>query len=246
MTPLDLVEPTAADPTLNIILYGPGGAGKTTNACSAPGPILVGNAEGPSALRYARGLYGNDKIREVEITGAKVLDEIYLHFASGQAEEKTFILDSVGETYQKLVEELAGGGRPSLQNYGDVNTKIERFVRAMRDLDVNVVLLAHEQLDGDGDAAMLRPATGGKKLPEKLVAAVDIVGYCGVVPATEDTPTRYVAQLIEHAGRRAKDRSGALGDSRDIDLSEWIETAIGAMSGATSTTKNNSKKEKAK
>lgn len=231
---LDFVQPKDLAPTLNFLLFGPGGTGKTVNACSAPGPILVGNAEGESALRFARGMWGDEKIHEVEITGAKVLDDIYLHFAKGDAVEKTLVIDSMGEVYQKLLDELAGGGRASLQNYGDVNTKIERFVRAVRDLPINVVLIAHEQVDDEDGVVTRRPATGGKKLPEKVVAAVDVVGYCGVVPATEDRPTRYMAQLVEHAGRRAKDRTGGLGDSRDVDISEWIEAGVAAMSGSRS------------
>lgn len=230
MTPLTFVEPSSAAPTLNILLYGPGGTGKTVNACSAPGPVLVGNAEGAGALRFARGKWGNDKIHEFPITKAKDLDDLFLHIREG-CEEKTLVLDSVGEIYQRLVEELAGSGRASLQNYGDVNTKIERFVRAVKDLPINVVLIAHEELVEDDGATIKRPATGGKKLPEKLVAAVDVVGYCGVIPESEDTSRRWVAQLVEANGRRAKDRSGALGKSRDIDLSEWIPEAVEAMNG---------------
>jgi hypothetical protein len=228
---LTFVEPSAVAPTLNILLYGPGGTGKTVNACSAPGPVLVGNAEGESALRFARGKWGDDKIHEKAISCAKDLDDIFVHVREG-CEEKTLVIDSVGEVYQRLVEELAGSGRASLQNYGDVNTKIERFVRAIKDLPINVVLIAHEQLDEDDGASIKRPATGGKKLPEKLVAAVDVVGYCAVLPESEDTPRRYVAQLVEANGKRAKDRSGGLGKMRDIDLSEWIPTAVEAMSSA--------------
>lgn len=228
MTPLDFVQPSAVAPTMNILLYGPGGTGKTVNACSAPGPVLVGNAEGESALRFARGKWGDEKIHEKAITCAKDLDDIFVHVRAG-CEEKTLVIDSVGEVYQRLVEELAGSGRASLQNYGDVNTKIERFVRAVKDLPINVVLIAHEQLDEDDGASIKRPATGGKKLPEKLVAAVDVVGYCAVIPEAEDAPRRYVAQLVEANGRRAKDRSGALGKLRDVDLSEWIPTAVESM-----------------
>jgi hypothetical protein len=227
---LTFVEPSAVAPTMNILLYGPGGTGKTVNACSAPGPVLVGNAEGESALRFARGKWGDEKIHEKAITCAKDLDDIFVHVREG-CEEKTLVIDSVGEVYQRLVEELAGTGRASLQNYGDVNTKIERFVRAIKDLPINVVLIAHEQLDEDDGASIKRPATGGKKLPEKLVAAVDVVGYCAVIPEAEDAPRRYVAQLVEANGKRAKDRSGALGKVRDIDLSEWIPTAVESMSG---------------
>lgn len=227
---LEFVTPKEVAPTINIGLYGPGGTGKSVGACSAPGPILYGNAEGETALLYARGLYGDEKIHEVPVTCAADLDALFLHMKNG-CEEQTFVLDTIGETYQRLVEELAGSGRASLQNYGDVNTKLERFIRAIRDLPINVVILAHEQVDDEEGEVTRRPSTGGKKLPEKIVAMMDVVGYTAVVPATDDEPARYVAQLVEAKGRRAKDRSGALGVTREINLSEWIPTAVEAMRG---------------
>lgn len=248
---LEFVKPTEVAPTINIGLFGPGGTGKSVGACTAPGPILYGNAEGETALLFARGLFGDDKIHEYPVTKAADLDALFMHMKDG-CEEQTFVLDTVGETYQRLVEELAGGGRASLQNYGDVNTKLERFIRAIRDLPINVVLLCHEQVDDEEGEVTRRPSTGGKKLPEKLVAMMDVVGYTAVVPATEDTPTRYVAQLVEAKGRRAKDRSGALGVTRDLNLSEWIPVAVEAMRGgqqsleesATETKKDTSKSSK--
>lgn len=230
MSPLEFVKPKDVAPTLNMALFGPGGTGKTVAACSAPGPILYGNAEGETALLYARGLYGDDKIHEVAVSKSADLDALFLHMQGG-CEEQTFVLDTIGETYQRLVEELAGTGRASLQNYGDVNTKLERFIRAIRDLPINVVILAHEQVDDEEGEVTRRPLTGGKKLPEKLIAMMDVVGYTAVVPATDDEPAKYVAQLVEAKGRRAKDRSGALGTTRPLDLGEWIPVAIEAMRG---------------
>jgi len=223
MTPLTFVEPTEVEPTLNILLYGPPGTGKTMGACSAPGPILVLNAEGPGAIRYARNFYG-DKIREVVFTGEETLTEAFLYLREGTGGEKTVIVDTIGEVYRVLLEQI-GGERPKIQHYGDVNTKLERFVRALRDLSINVVLIAHEQVDDSEGEATRRPMTGGKKLPEQIMAQADVVAYTGVVPATDSEPRRYVGQLVEGLGRRAKDRSGSLGDSRDLDLTEWIEIA---------------------
>lgn len=220
---MKFVEASERPPTLNVCLYGPGGTGKTVGACSAPGPILVLNAEGPGALRYSREMYG-DKIREVEIEGEDTLDEAFLYLRDGKGKEATVVVDTVGELYGKILENK-GGARPTLQQYGDTNTKIERFVRALRDLPINVVLICHEQVDdGDGEITR-RPMTGGKKLPEIIVAQMDVVAYTGVVPATEDEPAHYKGQLVEAGGRRAKDRTGRLGDFRDLDLTDWITTA---------------------
>jgi hypothetical protein len=226
---LQLVPPPESVTTQNILLYGPGGSGKSVAACSAPGPVLVLNAEGPNALRMARAKYGA-KVHEIEFTGARTLDEAFVHVRDGGGAdpERTLVVDTLGEVYRVLVEEV-GGDRPTLQQYGDINTKLARFVRSIRDLDINVVLLAHEQVDDAAGEITRRPATGGRKLPEQVVAQMDIVAYTGVILATETEPERYVGQVVEVNGRRAKDRSKSLGTFRDLDLSEWIATACRVM-----------------
>lgn len=219
---LTFVKPAPAGTTANILMYGPPGTGKTVGACSAPGPILVLNAEGQGALRKAREVHAQADIREVAVTGKKILDDAYLYLRDGKGGERTVIVDTVGEVYRILLEEF-GGDRPTLQQYGDTNLVIERFVRALRDLDINVVLTAHEEVvtDGTTGETMRQPVTGGKKLPGNLMAQVDVVAYTGVV--TEDgKPPRFVAQLVDGGGRRCKDRSGRLGQVRDVNLTEWL------------------------
>jgi hypothetical protein len=242
---LKFIEPGEARPTLNILLYGPPGTGKSVAACSAPGPVLVLNAEGKGALRFARSMFG-DAVREVAFQGPETLDEAFLYLKESQGGERTVVIDTVGECYRVLLESF-GNKRPSLKNYGDTNTKLDRFIRALRDLDLNVVLVAHEQIDDEGGEITRRPATGGKKLPEQVMAQVDVVAYTGVVPETDDTPRRYVGQLVEANGRRAKDRSGALGVVRDLDLTDWITTFVRAMTPSTDGAKrraNSAKTEK--
>lgn len=234
MTPLEFVKPSAVELTQNILLYGGPGTGKSTGAASAPGPILYGNAEGRNALRFARKMHGDDKFHEFTIGRKADLDAIYLHARAAGSEEKTVVIDSVGEVYRVLLEEL-GGDRPTLQQWGDVNTMIDRFVRAMRDVDVNLVLICHEEVVRDEQTGeMLRqPITGGRKLPAMLMAQVDIVAYTGVIPKTDTEPAKYVAQLVAGNGRHGKDRSGALGASRPVDLTEWIAAAAAATTTTT-------------
>lgn len=229
---LTFVKPTPAGTTANLLLYGPPGTGKTVGACSGPGPILVLNAEGTGALRKAREIHTHTEIREVAVTGKQILDDAYLYLRDGKGGERTVVVDTVGEVYRILLEEH-GGDRPSLQAYGDTNLVIERFVRALRDLTVNVVLTAHEEIvtDGTTGETMRQPVTGGKKLPGNLMAQVDVVAYTAVI--TEDgKPPRFVAQLVDGGGRRCKDRSGRLGTVRDVNVTEWLRAMAPAPAAA--------------
>lgn len=229
---LTFTTPEETSEFWNVLLYGPGGNGKTVGACSAPGPVVLVNADGPDASRKAHAIYG-DKIREVVFEGAKTLDDVYIYVTSDEGKDvKTVVLDPLGEIYQKLFEEMGGERKDMLKNHGDTQTKIERFVRSFRDLPINLVLVCHEEVADQEGETIRRPLTGGKKLPEKLVGMMSIVGYCGVVPpkeGEEGAQPVYVAQLVEARGRRAKDRSGGLGDSRPMNLSEWFPVATEAI-----------------
>jgi hypothetical protein len=221
---LKLVSPSQEPPTLNVLLYGPPKAGKTVGASSAPGPVLYLNAERPNATRFAHRLRG-DELHEVRLEGLSTLIDVIDHFRSGKAEERTVVLDPVGEAHRLLLEEASDRAiRPKIQEYGDVSTHLERFCRALCDLPVNAVFVTHETAVKDDEAGQRLPFTGtSNPAPAaKLMAMVDVIGYCGVVEPDDDGPVRYVAQLVTANGRRGGDRTGTLGKLRDLDLADWV------------------------
>lgn len=225
--PLEFVDPKDHPPTLNVFLYGAPGAGKTTGALSAPGPILYVNCEGPNAAMFARRFHVDTEVREIVVTEANVLNEALLYLREDDCDVKTVVVDSLGALFQMVLDGYTGGGKPTLPQYGDTTTAIERFCRALRDLPVNVVLIAHEQAVKDealGEFERL-PYTGTNNpaLGVKLMAQADVVGYAGrIEPDDEGAEARYVAQLFPAGGRRGKDRTGLLGEFPELDLSEWI------------------------
>lgn len=227
---VSFVQPSETTGPTNLLLYGPAGAGKTTGAFSAPGPVIALNAEGPSAFRFARSVYGNSHIREVTFEGRATLDAFTSYLKNERTDEKTVVVDSLGEIHTQIIREI-GGRSPQIQHYGTVNTLISDLVRFLRDLPLNVVLVAHEQIeDNEEGGATRRPQTGGTKLPETVMAMMDVVAYCSVKPGQkENDPPVYVGQFVQARGRRAKDRSGALGAWRPLDLSDWLMTIDKAL-----------------
>lgn len=227
-TTLEFVAPSKASATINALLYGPPGSGKSTGALSAPGPILIVNSEGQGGIRFARRRFGDQKIRELTFAGKQTFIDAYLYLKERKGGEKTLVIDTIGEAHRMLLDEMAKDGRPTMQQWGDVQVIIERFIRSVRDLDINVILVCHEEIQKDEATgeAMRMPLTGGRKLPALLTAQVDVVAYTGVVlPTDEAGDVKYMAQLVSANGRYGKDRSGLLGTHREVDLSEWIQTA---------------------
>ncbi len=228
---LTFVEPQTAFKTANFLLYGPGGSGKTIAATSAPGPVLVLNSEGPGGLAKARSL-GRD-VREVSFTGQRVFRPFCEYVKAGADGAQTVVIDTVAKMYEAIIKEL-GGSKPQIQHYGQANAAIKDLVLFLRDQPVNVVLVCHEKIDDQDGDRIVRPLTGGQQLPEILVGEVDVCAYTAELAASEDKPKRWVGQLVQDKGRRAKDRSGALGAFRDLDLTEWLGIYSAALTPDTS------------
>jgi hypothetical protein len=244
--PLQIIKPSVEAPTLNTLLYGPAKVGKTIGATSAPGPVLLLNADRPNASLMAHAVRG-DQLREVRFEGMSTLVDVATEFQAGERDEKTIVLDSVGEAHRILLEEASDRAvRPSLPTYGDVSTHLERFCRALCDLPVNVVFVAHEMAIKDEESGHFErlPLTGtSNPMPAaKLMAMVDVIGYCGI-QTEEGKEPRYVAQLFNGGGRRGGNRFvQALGTARELNLSEWVETVAATLAAAQNGGKSNTKK----
>lgn len=226
MSALTYIEPTKLK-TVRILLYGAPGAGKTTGALSAPGPILVINADRPTATVAARRHHPDTEVREVKFVGKDTLRDVMLHLRDG-SDVQTVVLDTMTEAYRGLLRELSGdAARPSQQTYLDAQVVLDRFFAYVRDLPVNLILLCHEEMIESDDALIVRPTTGGKKTPEVFAGQVDVMAYCAAVPT--ETGVSYMAQLVPAHGRRAKDGTGLLGAARPLNVGEWIATINAAQ-----------------
>lgn len=250
------------DERISVLLYGPKGVGKTTAAASAPGPIVYGNADAPGRLRYARREHYGKDLREVRIKGRptpkdpptarKTLEGMYLYVADGN-DIKTVVLDPMARIHDLVLDDI-GGQRPSLQDRGDAGQWLERYVGALLELPVNLVLVAHDlgykvaTSEGGDEVYEIFPFCGSKSNPglaKNLMRPLDVVAYCGVITAETETELfpagMHVAQLFHGGGRQGADGLGVLGDVAELDLSAWVEAnkAAGKEPAGETKTKEN-------
>lgn len=222
---LEFQPPPGDTPTINVVLLGPPKTGKTTGAASAPGKILYLNTELPTATRFARLTHG-ERLAEVKFEGMSTLVDATYEVYNADTGFSTVVVDSVGELYRLLLEEESKGAiRPTLNQYGDTTSNVERFCRAMCKSPLHAVFVCHDHPvrdEASGETERLPwTGTGNPKLGRNLMGMVDVVGFTGVVE--QDGSTEYVAQLIPAKGRPGGDRFNALGKTRPVDLAEWIE-----------------------
>ena len=227
---LELFSTEKMPATVNVLLYGPAGAGKSTAAASAPGPVMFINLEGPNALHFARktARAADTEILEVRVDWGED-PRAYFREAFAAAKERgvnTIVIDTLGKLRDGIAFSI-GGESPSLPQWGQVGKAMTTILRELRDSDMNTVLICHERvLDSDTGDRIVEPLVGGKTTTEAM-AEVDVIAYCGAV--RDENGTRYLAQLVESKGRRAKDRSGALGDVVELDLTDLIASYLASF-----------------
>ena len=213
----------------NVLLYGPPGTGKTTAAATAPGPIIWINLEGTGAMAYARRVAaerGTDllemQLRSDEDPRPRLRQAVAY---ADTNDVQTIVIDTWGKVRGQLATAI-GGDSPSLAEWGMIGKELRTILQTLRDLPLNLVLICHEAITEEEGAVIIQPEIGGRSTAEAM-AEVDVLGYTGIV---EDEGDRiYMARLVDGGGRRAKDRSGALGTHRQLDLTEWLETFKAAL-----------------
>lgn len=268
----DLLEFADSKPKehLGLLLYGQEGCGKSVAAVSAPAPMIYVNADRPGATRFARRLFPDKGILELPLTlekGWAPMEHLFAALRNGELNDvQTVVIDSLGRLYDICLADLAKDDKhPTLPERGDANTRIERFILALLEFPINVVLVAHDNPivtsgnEEQGTANVeLFPFTGTNNpgLAKKIMRALDIVAYCGrrEIPEDEELTDstsidkerrhEYLAQLFAAGGRRAKDTTGVLGDSARLDLTEWVARVRAAYQPTPDTT-NATEKESA-
>lgn len=170
------------------MIYGSPGCGKSTLGCSAPGVVMLDYDGGVNRVN------GAHQVPTLQITKWEETAEAIAEIRQSNAIE-TVLIDTVGkqlafmDDYIKRNPTYSKGGKPneinldgslSMKGFGRRKQMFVDFINEITVLGKNVIFIAHDKEDKDGDSRYFRPDIGGSSSSD-LMRELDLVGYMQII-----------------------------------------------------------------
>ena len=166
----DVIEVTAPP----VLLYGQPGAGKTSLGFTASKTICLdfdGGAHRSTFRKHTARFDTWEDVIEAQRTG--MFDKF-----------DSLICDTVGSLLKYMAASIMGGnaklgnraGGLSMQGWGVLKTTFDAWLAGLRQSGKQVIMIAHEKEERDGDNRMMRPDIAGGSYGI-IMQCADIVGY---------------------------------------------------------------------
>lgn len=158
--------------TVNILVYGEPGSGKTS---------LVNTAKQPLTLDFDKGVHRSEFRKDVMIIESwKQINDNMSELIKTFGNYDTIILDTIDTLLDYIgawiVEQEPKLARNKLQFYGKLKDEFSLFVGKLKTLGKDVIMIAHVREKDEGDFRIKRPAiTGGSY--DRVLQTADFVGY---------------------------------------------------------------------
>ena len=168
------------DAPISCLIYGQPGAGKTSLAISSEKPLLIDIDRGLHRVHI--------KNRCPSVQVSKYEDVLDVLDSPELSEFKTIVIDTMGKLIDIMGIYLAkmnpkykkadGGFSPN--GWGAIKTQAHDLIQKIFSKNKNVIFVAHEREDKDGDDKIVRPDIPGSA-GKDLLQDLDLMGYVQMV-----------------------------------------------------------------
>lgn len=173
--------------TIKALIYGQPGIGKSTLALSSPQPVLLDFDGGVQRVN------GAFQCPTLPVEKWEEVQEALVELKEGGVPCQTIVIDTAGKMLDFMSDFIMRNdskmrmrdGSLSLKGYGARKVMFINFLRDVSMMGKNLVFVAHEKEDKDGETRIVRPEMGGSSLGD-LIKELDLVGYMQAI-GTERT-----------------------------------------------------------
>lgn len=161
--------------TLVMVIYGQPGVGKSSFGFTAENPLL---------LDFDKGAYRSKQRKDtLDISSWKDIIEL-MRTPDVMADYKTIVVDTTGRCLDFLTQYIIAespkfgnkNGNLTMQGWGELKILFTQWLKQLRMLGKDIILVAHEREDKEGDNTRKRPDMQGGSYAELLKVA-DLIGY---------------------------------------------------------------------
>lgn len=158
------------------LIYGQPGIGKSTLALSAPNPVVIDADNGMSRVEP------HLRVPSLQVSSyAQILE---LLNSEELAPFETIVFDTIGAVLEFMEPYLIkqnpknakSNGTLSLQGYGERKRTFNALVRTTNEKGKNILFVAHEKEEKDGENKVIRPDIPGSSGAD-IIKILDFVGY---------------------------------------------------------------------
>lgn len=168
--------------TIKMLVYGQPGVGKSSLALSAPNPVLLDFDGGVQRVNTFF------QCPTLQVRSWEEVMEAVKELEIGETKCDTLVIDTAGKMLDFMgayiikndVKMAMRDGSLSLKGYGARKVMFNNFLKQVSMMGKNLVFVAHEKEDKDGDLRFVRPEMGGSSLGD-LMKELDLVGYAQMI-----------------------------------------------------------------
>lgn len=164
---------------VKVLIYGQPGTGKTTIALSSPSPVL---------FDFDGGVMRVNGAFQCPTLQVESWDEVLQAMDEDLSKFHSIIIDTAGKMLDFMSAYIIKNdnkmqqrdGSLSLKGYGVRKRMFCDFIARCSMLGKNVIFVAHEKEDKDGEQRIVRPEMSGSSLGD-LIKELDLVGYMQMI-----------------------------------------------------------------